>query len=314
MFPRVATLFAFSAIISTVIRYLQYSTVIEIDNGFFAHGGGILNHAYYITFAVTVVAFIFLGFRDKSEGCGIMRKKSANLSLSPIASVIGAGLTAYCGFMFASGAITAFQNEAHLVELTALSIAALGYTFLGYQIFTHKKITPICSIAFLLIAANYACTASVVFMQRIYTVNLSPQLIILTVYLFLSIFFLSCGRIIVRSTTRFTAFFATICGYSLVILTLSDAVARLVVYSGLDVIERTTMIGRDNGFELPTVIYFAQAVTVLWFLYALSVKRSKEEAEEVEEVEEVEVDENEKEIKETENNEDETNHNNTSAD
>jgi len=272
--PLVALLFAISLIVCTVIRYSQYASVIWPDDGFFKFNGGFLNNAYYIFFAIAVVGFFVLAYFDKKVERGIIREKSTGLMLSPVSSFLGAFITAVCGFLLAYDAINAYLGKAPFIQYFTLAIAAIGYTFIGYSVFTHRKIVPFTALAFLFVSACYICIAAMLFMQRIYILNLSAMLIMLAVYLLMAVFFLSCGRIVVRSETRYTTVFCTVCGYSAVLLLISDSVARTLYYftCGSETQDILNINAQTNGFELPTPLLILQGIAVLWFLFALSYK------------------------------------------
>ena len=285
--PLITPFFAIALTACTIARYLQYTTVVEIESGFFAFDGGMLNHIYYIFFAIAAAGFIALSLIDKKAGRGIqsnIRKakkgektvraiRKTPPPLSTVYAIIGAGISAFCGFLLATQAVTDFQKGVHFIPLAAVILAALGFTFAGYVIFTHKKITPIASLAFLVIAANYICSGSIIFMQRVYTKSMSAVLIELSVLLLLSVFFLACGRIAVQSETRFTASIAAVCGYSLVLLAISDAVSRILYYYSIDASTQHALLRHnDNGFTVPTPLFIAQAVMVLWLIFALSAR------------------------------------------
>ena len=288
--PLTVPFFAAMLIVCTIVRYFQYTAVIDPQSGFFEHDGGFLTHLYYILFVVVVAGLAVLSFIDAKSKRGILPKVSAGLTLSAVPAVIGAGLCAFCGFLLAGEAINAFGARLHIVQSAALTIAALGFTFIGYVVFTHRKARPISAIGFLFIAACYVCKASVLFMERIYTVNLSAQLIVLMVYLLLAVFFLSCGRLIVQSETRFTATVATVSGYTLVLLSFSESLSRIVYYFQSDSAVQRALVRGDNAFELPSVIFVAQGVAVAWFIYALTMKArpQSEHGDNIEIIEEIE--------------------------
>jgi len=297
-FPLTAAFFALALIVCTVVRYLQYYSVIKPDNGFFIYDGGFLVHAYYLLFAVFAAGLVGLAIVDGRAKRGILKNKPASVSggrkLSEIQSVTGAVLSAVCGFFLALELVDALGKNSSLISLIAMSLAALGFTFVAYVIFTKRSLVPVTAIAFLFIAAYFVFEAAAEFMQRIYTVNLSARLIVLSVNLLLSLFFLTVGRITVRSEGRFTAILATIFGYSLVLLALSDAASRLLYYSYCHQDDRAVadaLLTNNNGFTLPQPLFIAQAIMVLWFVFALSSKKreKKYEHEKVDENEEIEV-------------------------
>ena len=273
--PFTAIFFAVMTILCTIIRFLQYSAVIREDNGFFETEGGFLNKAYYIFFAIFVAGVLMLTFVAKKGKRSITGSKSGK-ELPPAVCIIGAVLFAVCGFFLALEGIAAFQNQAVAVLKVTVLLATFGFTFTGFIIFVHKRIAHVTALAFLLISSFYICAAAIEFMQRVYTTNLSSRLIVLSVNILLSVFFLSCGRLTARSETKSTPFTATICGYSVVLLIFSDAIARMLYYYSVDEMTQNRLLTTTgNGFELPNLLYVIQGIAVLWLIYALSAKREK---------------------------------------
>jgi hypothetical protein len=290
-FPITAIFFVLALVGCTFVRYLQYSTVILPENGFFDYDGGFLNNSYYIFFGSAAGVFLLSAIIDAKRKCGIRsgvrrrsksdRKLAVNINirrLSTPCSTIGAILLSACGFLSAIDAIEIVQSfsrgNAPLMQMAATIAAALGYTVIAYVIFMNKKFLPITALCFLFIAACHVSVAALEFMQRTYIANLSSRLIILSANLLLALFFLCCGRIIVGSETRLTALSTTIFGYSLVVMILSDALSRLWYYYTTDgEMQRYLIAQPNNGFELPGILFIAQAVTVLWLMFALSAKK-----------------------------------------
>ena len=290
--PTVAIFFGISLIACTLIRYLQYAITIRIDNGFFdieyRDGFFNLNNAYYIFFAVFAAVIIALAFIDKSTGCGIVSGgrgpfkteknkkpeiKPLNLKVSVLSAVIGMVLFAVSGFLHFLLAIREFQGDLGILMKLATVAAALGYTYAGFAIMLNKKVVPYTGIAFLFIAAYNSGKGIVEFMQRIYTVNLTSRLIEMGVYVLLALFFLCCGRIVVRSETRFTQLTATLSGYSAVLMIVSDGFARIFHYYSSDIDTQRALIDNNNGFELPGLLFFIQGAAALWLIFAFSAKR-----------------------------------------
>jgi hypothetical protein len=276
-FPITVIFFIISLIVCTVIRYLQYSAVILSENGFFAHDGGFLNRAYHTGFAGAAVIMLITILIDKKRKCSIRRCKAGGITiineLHPAQAVIGAVLTAACGFLLAIDAVASIAQSAPIMLTITLILAALGYTFIAFIIITDRRISPITAIGFLFIAACCVCTAALEFMARTFIANLSARLVILSVNVLLALFFLNCGRIVVRNETRLTAITAALFGYSAVLLIISDSIARVLYYYSVDAFSQNNLINSDNGFGLPSAVFIIQAAVVLWFIFTFSMKR-----------------------------------------
>jgi hypothetical protein len=307
-FPVIVLFFVLALIGCTFIRYLQYSTVILPETGFFAHDGGFLNSAYYVVVGGFSVIFILTALLDMKAKRGIrsgyrkitltkeekkeLKKNKDEKSklftssnpqlkreLSSVSSVIGAVLVAATGFFLAIDAIDAVQGvfdaSVPFMKAVTMTFAALGYTFVAYVILTHRKIVPSTAIAFLFIASCYVSAAALEFMERTYIANLSARLIVLSVNLMLAVFFLNSGRITVHSENRVSALYTTLFGYLAAVLILSDSVARMVYYYTVsdEVQAVLTFPNNDNGFEVPDILFMLQALAVLWLIYAFSSKK-----------------------------------------
>jgi hypothetical protein len=316
--PLVSLFFVLALIACTAVRYLQYDSVIETDSGFFTHNGGIMNHAYYIFFAASALGFLLTAIVDMKAKRGIRsslspvsksKKKSPKArkaqekaaarpahirQISPVSAVVGVVLTAVCGFFVCLDAVEAVQSmftaqSTPIMQTATLVLAALGFTFTAYVIFTRRKLMPVVAIAFLFISACFVSAAAMEFMERTYIANLSSRLIILSVNLLLAVFFLSCGRIIAQSETSLTAVSATVFGYSLAVLILSDSAARIAYYYMTDSVTRAQLVSSSNGFELPSPLFLIQAGVVLWIIFALSAKKKSgtKETEKIDENDEI---------------------------
>ncbi|MCL1789114.1 MAG: hypothetical protein FWG33_02020 [Oscillospiraceae bacterium] len=291
-FPLVALFFGIAFIVCTIIRYLQYASVIRIDNGFFEHNGGFSNNAYYLFFAIFAAGAVLLAFADKKAGRGVLSgglsEKPLRYKFSTQTAVIGIILFTFCGgFIFLNTVMvfTAGNNETSIPMKIAMCAAVLGFTYAGYTIVTQKEITPPIAIPFLFIAAYNIGMAVGEFMQRIYTVHLSARLVELSVSVLLAVFFLSCGRIIVRSEARFTSVLATVAGYSVILLILSDGLSRIFFYYGTSIETQKFLTNSNNGFLLPSPLFFTQGIAVLWLIFALSARQINLNNKEDEEIE-----------------------------
>ncbi|MCL2036223.1 MAG: hypothetical protein FWG83_02400 [Oscillospiraceae bacterium] len=309
----VTSIFFFvAAIACTVVRYLQYSSVIKTEDGFFAYDGGFLNEAYYFFVAGAAVLFLFTALLDAKLGRGIRsqykpapkkpknkQKKASKTSetlflpeetrpgvvirVFSAVAIIGAIVFAAAGF-FSGLAVAAvfedvFSGGLPVFNLILPIVAALSYTFVAYTVLVRRKLPPVTAIAMLLIAASCAGVAATEFMERTYILNLSARLVFLVTFLFLAVFFLSCGRIIVKSESRGTAVFATVSGFMSALLIISDGVARLIHYYSINGEIQHDLMRHNNGFELPTLQFFLQGGGVLWLLFALSSRAAYSEVE-----------------------------------
>jgi hypothetical protein len=293
--PCAAVFFAFALFLFTWMRLEQYTTVIRTDNGFFEHDGGAMNSVYYAIFGVAAALFLVFSLLDKSEKRGIVKGKSAGTNLSPAAVLVGTVLAGVCGVCFGVEAYSSFLDKTAPFPVILMILAAVSYTFVAYSVASHKKITAVVSIAFLFIAGNYVCNAAILFRERIYVASISLCLIMLTANLLLAVFFLNCGRIIVRSASRLTDIFAVISGYLAALLVLSDGAARFIYYftASDEVRTQLDLYSKANAFELPTPLYMTQAAAVLWFIFALSMKKGGETEEAADEEEPKESEERE---------------------
>jgi hypothetical protein len=328
--PLTAIFFAIVLAGMTVVRFLQYSEVIDPHNGFFTHDGGFMNIAYYVNFAAaTVLMLLFaiidkrgkrgilsnsgkslkediktdltvllpeVALLDKDAGEGKNRRDSQDDTTIPsrawkkhVPLTVGLGGALFTSFL-GGGLLLRFwhafmEGDTGWLRLFLFAAAGLGYTFVAYSVVAHRKLIPAAALAMLFIAGFSASEAAFEFMQRAYTANISSRLILLSVNLLYAVFLLSCGRIIVRSETRFTAYCATLSGYMGLGLIFSDFVARLVYYHTADsaVQETLTFYTAANGFELPGPEFIAQGFVVLWLIYVLSA-RHKGTNTEVEEI------------------------------
>ncbi|MCL1881847.1 MAG: hypothetical protein FWF76_06685 [Oscillospiraceae bacterium] len=307
-------------LVFTVVRFLQYSRVIEPDSGFFAVDGGFMNSFYYIVIGISVILMLLFVLIDRRLQRGILSKavkskkgivqdvvaeldpaiaellpnnadsthleeKSLTTVLPkprtelPIAFVVvGTVLAGVCGIGIALQFVTLLsEGNAGLLRLALLGLSSVGMTFVGFSLVTKRKIVPAVALALLFLAGFSVSTAAIEFMARTYTANISSRLIILSANLLFAVFFLSVGRIIVKSETRFTAIVATLSGYLVTLIALSDFIARAAYY--LTTNEETRLILsnglNENGFELQSPVFIAQAFLVLWFLHSLSVSVKK---------------------------------------
>jgi hypothetical protein len=281
--PWTAIFFLPALIGFTLIRYFQYEQVINPQNGFFVHDGGFLNHAYYAVFAVAAVIFLVLNIFDKRAKRGILGGKPAKAEFSLPFALIG-GITAlFCGgaliLEFYNIAAAGETAQIGIIPVALTAIAALGATFAGYSFIAHRKLIPFVALAFLFMSANYAGVAALEFMARSYTANISARLVILSVSLLMAVFLLSAGRIIVRSETKFTIYTATLSGYLVAALILSDFTARLLYYfTATDELQvRLTDYAQTSGFEIPSPVFVAQGILVLWLLVALTIRGNQSE-------------------------------------
>jgi len=290
-FPWVAAFFPVALIALTLIRFFQYTNVINPQTGFFEHDGGFLNHAYYAGLAVMAVGLLVLNLLDKRAARGILGGKPANPNFGLPFALVGALPAMLCAgslFPFSFSAGEAQQLETIPLILTIL--AALGFSFAGYSFIAHRKLLPLVALAFLFMAAYFAGESALEFMERSYTANLTTRLVILSVSLLMAIFLLSAGRIVVKSETKFTIYTATLSGYLLIALIISDFTARLLYYfTAEETLQDTlTTYAATSGFELPSPMFIAQGILVGWLLFALTIRGNQsEENEETDKLEEL---------------------------
>ena len=276
-FPLTAVLFIVALIAGTVIRYSQYVAVFNHSNGFFDHDGGFLNHVYYVFFAIFAGLFLLLYFVDKRARRGILPgggkkpvRKNVGFELSIFFAVLGAALFASCGVLLAIDISALLQSDAMIAATIAKAVGALGYVYAGYAFVVYKRLVPSVAIGLLFVAAYNVVEAVIEFMQRIYTLHLSAQLIQLSIGVLLAVFFLASGKIFVKSESRFTAFLAAFAGFAATVLIVTEAVAQVVYY----------------GVERMSLEQFLQWPAVLFLIYALSAKKNDMDFSEGEEVEE----------------------------
>jgi hypothetical protein len=311
--PLTAILFLPITVALTMIRYLQYLHAITPQNGFFVYESGFLTltNAYYIAFAAAALLMLIVALLDRRANKGILNGSAGKLKddvakevgvilpevalllpsqgatppqkplrlwntrLSLPCTIFGAVLFSFCGFsLFLELSRTLGTSDSNWLYPLLLVFAGLGYIFVSFSTISCKKLYGPAALGFLFIAGLCSYLATIEFIERSYTSNISAKLIVLSANLLLTVFFLSCGRIIVRSETRFTSLSATLCGYMTVALIISDFTARLLYFFTADDALRTTLVNfaEINGFELPNPMLVAQAFIALWLLYVLSAK------------------------------------------
>ncbi|MCL1904176.1 MAG: hypothetical protein FWF94_07150 [Oscillospiraceae bacterium] len=299
-FPLVTLFFIIALITSTIIRFLQYETVIRIDNGFFEYGMGFINNAYYIFFAIFAGGAAILTFVDRKRKCGILSRRGlktpSSYKFSSLTAVLGIIIFTVCGglvFLNTFAVLSYKDGDITVIMKIIMCLTVLCYTYIGYAVVAKRAIKPLFAIALLVIAGHCVGVAVEEFTQRVYTIHLTARLIELSSNILLALFFLSCGRIIARSETRFTTLFATVTGYSAVLLIFSDGLSRLFYYYGSNPEMQNALVVGDNGFFLPLPLFFAQGFAVLWLLLALSDRKysidNEEENEEIETFESLRV-------------------------
>ncbi|MCL2633408.1 MAG: hypothetical protein FWD34_02715 [Oscillospiraceae bacterium] len=271
---KTAVSFAILLPLCFIIRYLQYSTVIKPENGFFILDGGFLSMAYYVAFAVSMVLFAVLAIFDRKTNCGATRGGVKRLTSG--SASFGGIILAATGFLYAYEGVILFLSG-NLFQTALLVGVALCYIGIGVVIFSKKRLLPWCAMLFILLAGFHVFSAGSEFMTRIYIANLSARLIILIIHLGLAAFFLSCGRAFLRAQTKRSPIFMLIYGYSACLLVFSDGLARVAYAFTADVSVRDVLLNPnvENGFLKPELYFFIQGLAVLWLIYALSAKKTK---------------------------------------
>ncbi|MDR0198054.1 MAG: hypothetical protein LBI36_07560 [Oscillospiraceae bacterium] len=276
--PRTAVFFAFALPFLIVVRYLQYSTVISPVNGFFEPNGGFLNVAYYVFFAVFVVAAAVLAALDKKSGRGVGKVIIARMGGA--CSDIGGMLTAFTCFLFAYETGRLFVGEGGFFAVFMFFLATAGYALTAFAIFKYRRLLPVTGFSLLLLTVFYVLGAAVEFMARINITSISARLVILLANVALALFFLSCGRIFMRLGTKLTPVLTAVYGYSAAMLIFSDGAARLVHIAALDKGAYGFLVSGESGFSVPNTVFFSQGAVVLWLIFALSVRNRKRKSDE----------------------------------
>ncbi|MDR0222515.1 MAG: hypothetical protein LBI38_03125 [Oscillospiraceae bacterium] len=276
--PKTAALFIIALPVLTAARYLQYSTVVNPENGFFELNGGFLNIAYYVFLVASVIMAAVFAFWDMKTKRGLRKGKITRISVK--SSVVGGMIMAAAGFLFAYEAAALFLGGGGALVFSAFLLAAAGFTLTGFALFSYGRLFPLTGFAFLLLTLFYTFRAADEFMARINVTSISARLIILLVNLTSALFFLSCGKIFMRAQTKFTPIFTAVCGYTASLLIFSDGAARL---AHLAITDRETagfLISAENGFNKPEPSFFFQGAAVLWLIFTLSVKTRRRKTDE----------------------------------
>jgi len=260
-----AVFFIIALIVCLIARYLQYSSAINAETGFFIKRGEFLNSAYYIFAALSAIVFFIFAFSAKSVR--ITR-------FSPQSAGFGGLLMVFCGILCA---VEAFISGYRFVMRFALILGAVGFVFAGAVIYFKKRPQPVCGSAFLLLSLYGTVSAAGRFMSLIYIRNLSAQLIILVSDLLSAMFFLSAGKAFIRAKTRLSAVTARVSGLAAAMLILSDGLARYVYYYASEKDIRRVLASSDNGFALPDASFLIRGAVILWLVFVFAVKFKKRE-------------------------------------
>jgi len=257
---KIPLIFALTFVVCTVTRYLQYSAVVNVENGFFMNNGGFLNDAYYVFIAIS--AALFLLFSIISENPKITRLYAPDAAFGGVIAVS-------CGILYAYAAIE--PNPFNPLLL----VGAIGFVYVGVSVFIKKRLMPSAAPAFLILAVFYTIKAAAKFMAVIYIRNLSAELIVMLGDLFAAVFFLAAGKAFIRAFTKPAAVLTKLCGYTSALLVFSEGFARYIYYYTSESDIRRAVLAADNGFTFSETAFLTQGAVILWLIYVLTVKKRK---------------------------------------
>ncbi|MCL2019455.1 MAG: hypothetical protein FWG70_06795 [Oscillospiraceae bacterium] len=269
--PRSFLVIFFIAVIAAaiIVRYAQFiAEIIDFGTGFFLPYAGALKYLHYIVLGVSFVGFIIFAITEKRRKTSFFTKRLSHLDEADTAS---SGI-----MLLLSGAAVVyialtegFGDYGYVGVLTAL-LGAAAYCFSGAVLFFKKRTYPSVGIAFLALSGYYVARLVMVFLGKYVIINMSEHLVNLLITLFLSLFYLSLGRMFMRAENKTTRIKVCIFGFTAAFIAVSETVAKLIFLFGSPSVTRDNLMHSSaTEFIEPSVLSVAETVALVVLLMTL---------------------------------------------